>query len=98
MSEAGRAATCWVGGGDQSTLAGLFVDYVDHLEHHLRKMLGWWDGEALRWEVRRVADLTAGEQATLRTLSLAVYPPEVSAAWPGHRVGSAAVGRRRLGR
>src|SRR5262249_53193436 len=24
-------------------LAGLFVDYVDHLEHHLRKMLGRWE-------------------------------------------------------
>src|SRR5262245_41618807 len=34
----------------------------------------------MRWELRRVDDLTADEQAALRTLSLAVYPPEVSAA------------------
>lgn len=27
-------------------LAGLLVDYVDHLEHHLRKMLGRWEGGA----------------------------------------------------
>ena len=25
--------------------AGLFVDYVNHLEHHLRRMLGWWESE-----------------------------------------------------
>ena len=37
----------------------------------------------MRWELRRVADLSADEQAALRTLSLAVYPPEVAAAWPG---------------
>ena len=30
----------------QMTLAGLFVDYVDHLEHHLRKMLGGWESGA----------------------------------------------------
>src|SRR5580700_4847276 len=46
MSEEGQAATCKVGGGAEVTLAWLFVDYVDHLEHHLRKMLGGWDGEA----------------------------------------------------
>jgi mannose-6-phosphate isomerase-like protein (cupin superfamily) len=46
MSEAGRAATCRVGGGDEVTLAGLFVDYVDHLEHHLRKMLGRWESDS----------------------------------------------------
>jgi len=40
----------------------------------------------MRWEPRRVADLTADEQAALRTLSLAVYPPEVSAAWPGRAI------------
>jgi GNAT superfamily N-acetyltransferase len=33
--------------------------------------------------VRPVADLTAEEQAALRTLSLAVYPPETASAWPG---------------
>ncbi len=27
------------------TLAELFVDYVDHLEHHLRKMLGKWQSD-----------------------------------------------------
>jgi hypothetical protein len=30
----------------QRTLTGLFVEYVDHLEHHLRKMLGRWEGGA----------------------------------------------------
>jgi aminoglycoside 2'-N-acetyltransferase I len=53
--------------------------------HHLRKILGRW-GSDMRWELRRVADLTAEEQAALRTLSLAVYPPEVSAAWPGRAI------------
>jgi hypothetical protein len=42
MSEAGQRATCRVGDGEEVTLAWLFVDYVDHLEHHLRKMLGDW--------------------------------------------------------
>jgi DinB superfamily len=46
MSEEGQSATCRVGGGSEVTLAWLFVDYVDHLEHHLRKMLGQWPGEA----------------------------------------------------
>lgn len=46
MTEEGRRATCRVGSGDEVSLAGLFVDYVDHLEHHLRKMLGRWEGEA----------------------------------------------------
>jgi hypothetical protein len=46
MSEEGRRATCRVGGGSEVTLAGLFADYVDHLEHHLRRMLGRWEGEA----------------------------------------------------
>jgi aminoglycoside 2'-N-acetyltransferase I len=40
----------------------------------------------MRWELRRVADLTAEEQSALRTLSLAVYPPEVAAAWPGRAI------------
>jgi aminoglycoside 2'-N-acetyltransferase I len=40
----------------------------------------------MRWEIRRVADLTADEQSALGTLSLAVYPPEVSATWPGRAV------------
>lgn len=46
MSEEGRRATCRVGGGTEVTLAGLFVDYVDHLEHHLRRMLGRWESES----------------------------------------------------
>jgi hypothetical protein len=46
MSAEGQRATCRVGGGGEVTLAWLFVDYVDHLEHHLRKMLGQWQSEA----------------------------------------------------
>jgi hypothetical protein len=41
MSEEGQAAICQVGGGNEVTLAWLFVDYV-----HLHKMLGRWEGEA----------------------------------------------------
>ncbi len=37
----------------------------------------------MRIDVQPVADLTAEEQAALRALSDAVYPPEVAAAWPG---------------
>ena len=40
----------------------------------------------MRWELCPVAELTAGEQESLCTLSLAVYPPEISAAWPGRAV------------
>jgi predicted GNAT family N-acyltransferase len=40
----------------------------------------------MRWEIRRVADLTADEQSALHTLSLAVYPPETAAAWPGRAI------------
>ena len=43
MSAEGRRATCRVGGGGEVTLEWLFVDYVDHLEHHLRKMLDRWE-------------------------------------------------------
>jgi hypothetical protein len=64
---------CSVGGGHLVTLAALFVDYVDHLEHHLRRMLGRWDGP--RWEIRQLADLTPAEAAALDALSHAVYPP-----------------------
>jgi len=46
MSKEGQRATCRVGSGSEVTLAKLFVDYVDHLEHHLRKMLGRWESEA----------------------------------------------------
>jgi GNAT superfamily N-acetyltransferase len=44
----------------------------------------------MRWELRPVAELSAGEQAAVRTLALAVYPPEVSAAWPGRAIEWAA--------
>jgi hypothetical protein len=44
----------------------------------------------MKLEVRRVADLTAGEQAAVRTLALAVHPPEVSATWPGRAIEWAA--------
>jgi GNAT superfamily N-acetyltransferase len=37
----------------------------------------------MRWEIRRVVNLSTEEQAALRTLSLAVYPPETAATWPG---------------
>lgn len=40
----------------------------------------------MRWELRPVAELTAGEQEALRTLSSAVYPPEVAAVWPGRAI------------
>ena len=40
----------------------------------------------MRWELRRVTDLTADEQVALRTLALAVYPPEVAASWPGRAI------------
>ena len=45
MTEEARLMTCRVGGGAEVTLAGLFVDYVDHLEHHLRKMPGRWESD-----------------------------------------------------
>jgi GNAT superfamily N-acetyltransferase len=44
----------------------------------------------MKLELRPVADLSAGEQAAVRTLALAVYPPEVSAAWPGRVIEWAA--------
>ena len=40
----------------------------------------------MKWELCRIADLTASEKAALRTLALAVYPPEVAAAWPGRAI------------
>ncbi len=42
MSAEGRRATCRVGSAAEVTLEWLFTDYVDHLEHHLRKVLGAW--------------------------------------------------------
>ncbi len=44
----------------------------------------------MRWELRRAEGLTPDEQLALRALSLAVYPPEVAAAWPGRAVEWAA--------
>ncbi len=46
MPEEARRSACRVGDGDEITLEWLFVDYVDHLEHHLRKMLGSWESGA----------------------------------------------------
>ncbi len=46
MADEGRRATCRVGDGGEVTLEWLFVDYVDHLEHHLRIMLGGWGNGA----------------------------------------------------
>ncbi len=43
MGEHARRVPCRVGGGDEVTLGWLVVDYVDHLEHHLRAMLGQWE-------------------------------------------------------
>jgi hypothetical protein len=43
MSDDARNTTCRVAGGCEVSLADLFADYVDHLEHHLRRMLGRWD-------------------------------------------------------
>ena len=40
----------------------------------------------MRCELRQVADLSADEQSALRSLSLAVYPPEVAAAWLGRAI------------
>src|SRR5260221_5160072 len=37
----------------------------------------------MKLDMRCVADLTTDEQTALRSLSLAVYPPETAAAWPG---------------
>lgn len=46
MPDVGRRAVCRVGGGDEVTLGWLFTDYVDHLEHHLRIVLGVWEVES----------------------------------------------------
>jgi hypothetical protein len=42
MPEEARGAKCRVARGPEVTLEWLVADYVDHLEHHLRKMLGTW--------------------------------------------------------
>lgn len=46
MPEEARRSTCRVGDGTELTLAALFVDYVDHLEHHIRAMFGAWESGA----------------------------------------------------
>jgi hypothetical protein len=43
MSSGNLNNQCRVGGGEWLSLTALFVDYVDHLEHHLRKVFGNWD-------------------------------------------------------
>jgi hypothetical protein len=45
MTAESRRAICRVGGGAEVTLEWLFGDYVDHLEHHLRAMLGRWGAD-----------------------------------------------------
>jgi len=40
----------------------------------------------MKWEVHRLVDLTPGEQSALRTLSLAVYPPDPASTWPGRAI------------
>lgn len=45
-----------------------------------------WKAANMKWEFRHTADLTAEELSALRALSLAVYPPEVTAAWPGRSI------------
>jgi len=44
----------------------------------------------MRWEIRQVADLTPEEQSALRTLSLAVFPPETASTLPGRAIEWAA--------
>jgi len=44
----------------------------------------------VRWELHRVADLTDDQQSALQALSLAVYPAEVQATWPGRHMEWAA--------
>jgi mannose-6-phosphate isomerase-like protein (cupin superfamily) len=73
MSEEGRRATCRIGGGSEVNLAGLFVDYVDHMEHHLRKMLGRWENDhrplespgPLRGKITAVQKVNLGEKLGL---------------------------------
>lgn len=40
----------------------------------------------MRWELRPVADLNESERAAVRALSLAVYPPDEVAEWPGRAI------------
>jgi hypothetical protein len=43
MPEEARRSQCWSGDEGEFTLATLFIDYVDHMEHHFRKMFGSWE-------------------------------------------------------
>lgn len=47
---------------------------------------GYRPAGEIEWELRRIADLTEEEQTAIHTLSLAVYPPEIAAAWPGRSI------------
>ena len=40
----------------------------------------------MKCDLRRTSDLTTEDQAALRELSLAVYPPEIASAWPGRTI------------
>jgi GNAT superfamily N-acetyltransferase len=51
----------------------------------------------MKWELRRASELTAEERAALLSLSRAVYPPEVVAAWPGRAVEWSAAEWRVIG-
>jgi GNAT superfamily N-acetyltransferase len=76
-----------LGGGNEITLAGLFIAYVDHLEHHFAENAGPVGQRGnMRMKVHLVTELTADEQSALRTLSLAVYPPEIASLWPGRAI------------
>ena len=44
----------------------------------------------MKLKTHRVAELTEVQQSALRNLSLAVYPPEVLAVWPGRAIDWAA--------
>jgi GNAT superfamily N-acetyltransferase len=47
-------------------------------------------GGDMRLELRRAADLTAEEKSALSALTLAVYPAETAAQWPGQAIEWAA--------
>jgi GNAT superfamily N-acetyltransferase len=42
--------------------------------------------ERMQIDLHRVADLLAAESAALQELSVAVYPPDVAAIWPGRAI------------
>lgn len=43
-------------------------------------------GPGVRFELKKVTDLTAEAREALRSLSAAVYPPHVTASWPGRAI------------